>query len=148
MTTSLSQIRHHQRIVITGDRASEIFRHCQRVLDFHKKAYDFILPDAERISEGPIVFIIPRDSFQEFEPHIALIDHISEGTIDSYEALADSLPKSGTIVYNETDKAVNDICSKERTDVHKVSYKNDPEEAAKGLLKRIGINETRYDQAQ
>ncbi len=147
MSISLDQIQHHQRILLTGKRAQEIFSHCQRVLDFHKKAYDYVLPEAQRISEGPIVFIISDDANQALEPHIALIDLIPDQEKDKFELLVDSLPKSGTVVYNEGDKVVNEICSKERKDVHRVAYKNDTQEAAKGLLKRIGINEARFNQA-
>ncbi len=147
MSISLDQIQHHQRILLTGNRAEEIFSHCQRVLDFHNKAYDHVLPGDQHISEGPIVFIISDDAYEALEPHIALIDHIADGEKEKYESLVDSLPKSGTVVYNEGDKVVNELCSKERTDVHRVAYKNDTLEAAKGLLKRIGINEAGFNQA-
>lgn len=148
MSINLNQIQHHQRILITGKRGSEIFTHCKKVMDFYKRDYDVISDGSESVSEGPVVFIVSDQNLTEFEPHIALLDQVAPEEKAELEQLADSIPKSGTIVYNESDKLAFGIGSKERTDVHRESYKNDTTAAAKSLLKRIGINEARFDQAQ
>ena len=146
MNTSLEKIAHHQRILITGLRASEILDYCKKVLDYHGKSYD-LWNEEDDLSDGPIVLITASDDFMAYEPHIVLIDDVPDNQLETYQELANGIPKSGTIVYNMSDKTVKEIGSKERTDVHQVPFDGELGSAVRGLLQRIGIAGERFNQA-
>jgi hypothetical protein len=96
------------------------------------------------ISTGPIVFIEADANGSEYDPHIALIDHVTPDQKTTFTQLADGMPKSGTLVFNEKDKLSNEICSVQRTDVHLETYADDVQQAAMALLKRVGISEESF----
>ena len=145
MTTPLDQILHHQRILVTGNRSSEIIDACCKVLDHYHRHYDLVSSKKTRIGVGPIAIIEASDDLIAYDPHIALIDEVSDSNKSMYETLASCMPKSGTLVYNELNKTAKEICSEERKDVHLEAYASgDVQDAAMALLKRVGISEESF----
>ncbi|MEZ0486125.1 UDP-N-acetylmuramate--L-alanine ligase [Fibrella aquatica] len=73
-----------------------------------------------------------RPKFLHYQPHMALIsglawDHVNiyptyEEYVDQFELLADQMPKSGVLLFDETDNMLDVIGEKERHDVQKVPY--------------------------
>ena len=147
MSAIISQIQHHQRILITGERAYEILSTCRQVLDARDKPYDLLTDREHSINSAPMVFIV-SSSFSEYDPHIVLIDAVSDKDLDKFIQMAKALPKSGTLVYNSADTNALKIGEKELVDVHKEEYKgSDISSAAKQLLRRFGISEEMFDNA-
>jgi len=140
-------IQNHQRILITGSRAQEILESCRKVLDSQSKPYDFLTDQEQSIGSGPIVFIV-SENYADYDPHIILIDMVNMDHRNEFEALANDLPKSGTLVYNGSDEIAKEIGSKERDNVHREEYHGDDvTSAAKKLVRRIGISEEIFDKA-
>lgn len=146
MSELLTQIENHQRVLITGPRKSQILEACKTVLNFYAKPYSWIDEEGTlQGSEESLVFIVAGGEADDYLPHIALIDSIKEKEQDSYLRLANSIPKSGTLVYNLDDEIAEAICAVERPDVHQETYSGNEIEAAKGLLRRLGVTEDRFD---
>lgn len=148
MSTTLDQILHHQRILVTGNRSSEIIDACCKVLDHYDRHYDLLTKNKISINDGPIVFIEATDDLVNYDPHIALIDDVVAANKNVYEALANGMPKSGTLVYNEQDMMSKEICTSERKDVHLEPYSSsNVKDVAMTLLKRVGISEESFKSA-
>jgi hypothetical protein len=149
MSKLQDKIRHHQRILITGERAKDILSVCTHVLDHYQKPYDVISADQDRIERGPIVFITANDDFNAYHPHIALVDQITNLTKEAFEKLANEIPKAGTLVYNATNPLAKAICSTPRADVYREEYnESSVNAAASALLRRIGISEKHFADAR
>ncbi|WP_234736297.1 UDP-N-acetylmuramate--L-alanine ligase [Tellurirhabdus bombi] len=145
------QSKHKQRVVIAGSHGkTTITSILLHVLNYHKRNFDYLVgaqiegfdtmvkltADAPLlIAEGDEYGASPLDTrpkFLFFQPHIALIsgiawDHVNiYPTYDSYvhqfELLADSLPKAGAIVFDDTDDMLDVIALKEREDVTRQPY--------------------------
>jgi len=145
MSNEIRQIQHHQRILITGSRANSILSLCRKVLDAQNKPYDILTDQEQSIDKGPIVFIV-SDTFGNFDPHIVLIDHVDAGHEREFRAMAEGLPKSGTLVYNGTDHLAKEIGNLDLKDVHKEEYHSDDvTSAARRLVNRIGISDKIFD---
>ena len=77
-----------------------------------------------------------RPKFLHYQPHMALIsglawDHVNiyptyEAYVDQFELLADQMPKSGVLLFDETDNILDVIGQKECPDVQKVPYEAHP----------------------
>lgn len=147
MTEEINQIQHHQRILITGARAYEILACCRKVLDAQTKPYDLLTDQEQSINSGPIVFIVSA-SFENYDPHIVLVDAVTDEHKHQFDGLVDGLPKSGTLVYNTSDAIAKEIGERELVDVHKEEYSGeDVASAARALIRRIGISEEIFNTA-
>jgi len=91
------------------------------------------------VIEGDEYFTSPIDptpKFIHYQPHIALIsgiawDHFNvfptwESYVKQFELLADSLPKAGAIIFDETDDMLDVIGQKGRPDVTSTPYNVHP----------------------
>ena len=146
MLPNSNQLQHHQRILITGERAYEILSTCRQVLDTQNKPYDLFTDQGQSINFAPMVFII-SSTFTDYDPHILLIDAVSNDDFDDFDKLAERLPKSGTLVYNSADSNALKISEKELLDVRKEEYKDGHIiAAAKTLVCRIGITEEMFNE--
>lgn len=84
--------------------------------------------------------LVPK--FKLYHPHIALIsgiawDHFNiyptwEGYVQQFENLADDLPKSGVLIYDETDENLKVIGQKERDGIRAVAYHAHPHKVENG----------------
>jgi UDP-N-acetylmuramate: L-alanyl-gamma-D-glutamyl-meso-diaminopimelate ligase len=84
--------------------------------------------------------LVPK--FLHYHPHVALIsgiawDHFNvfptwEGYVKQFEKLADSLSKSGILIFDETDDMLDVIGKNERTDVRPVPYAAHPHKIVNG----------------
>ena len=147
MSPILNQIQNHQRILITGERAYEILSTCRQVLDAQKKPYDLLTDREQSIKSAPMVFIV-SSTFTDYDPHIVLIDAVSNEDLDKFNQLVEGLPKSGTLVYNSNDSNTLKIGKKELVDVHKEEYEGDDiNSAARTLVRRIGISEEMFNKS-
>jgi UDP-N-acetylmuramate: L-alanyl-gamma-D-glutamyl-meso-diaminopimelate ligase len=155
-----SQSLDKQRIVIAGSHGkttiTSIIMHALKSVG---KDFDYMVgariegfETMAKLSNSPVIIIegdeylsspinrIPK--FLHYHPHIVLIsgiawDHINVfPEFDEYEKqfelLADSVPKSGTIFYDDTDDLVSIIGAKERKDVKQKPYEAHPYKVVEG----------------
>lgn len=149
------QSRDKQRVVIAGSHGkTTITAMILHVLNFCNRRFNYLVGagiqgfdtmvrlDDEApmiVVEGDEYFTSPLDptpKFLHYQPHLALVsgiawDHYNvfptfESYVKQFELLVDSLPKSGGIVFDETDNMLDVICQKDRVDVTKMPYEAHP----------------------
>ena len=101
--------------------------------DHSANAAPVIIIEGDEYASSPLD---RRPKFLHYQPHMALIsglawDHVNiYPTYDSYvaqfELLADQLPKSGVLLFDETDNMLDVVGQKERHDIQKVPYDAHP----------------------
>jgi UDP-N-acetylmuramate: L-alanyl-gamma-D-glutamyl-meso-diaminopimelate ligase len=144
-----------QRVVIAGSHGkTTITSMILHVLNFNKRVFNYLVgaqiegfenmvklsDDAPVIViEGDEYFTSPLDKtpkFMHYQPHMVLIsgiawDHFNvfptwESYVKQFELLADSIPKAGAIVFDQTDDMLDVIGQKERPDVVSIPYEAHP----------------------
>lgn len=193
-----------QRIVIAGSHGkTTITGIVVHVLNYFKRSFDYVIgarikgiENNVRLSNAPIIIIEGDEylcsaldrtpKFLRYQHHIGVIsgvawDHANvfpteEEYLKQFDLFADQTPKSGILIFCESDTMVGIVGNKQRTDVVSVGYKahshlaengkeyliNGKERvpiqifgthnlqnisAAKELLKRIGISNEQFYQA-
>jgi UDP-N-acetylmuramate: L-alanyl-gamma-D-glutamyl-meso-diaminopimelate ligase len=193
-----------QRVVIAGSHGkTTITAIVVHVLRHFKRSFDYVIgarikgiENTVKLSDAPVIIIEgdeylcsaldPTPKFLRYQHHIGLIsgvawDHANvfsteEEYLKQFDIFADQTPKSGVLIFCETDTMVGIVGNKQRPDVINVGYKahshvleNGKEfltvgkeripiqifgahnlqniSAAKELLKRIGISNEQFYQA-
>ena len=164
------QSLNKQRVVIAGSHGkTSITSIILHVLKFYNRKFDYLVGAqiegfdimVELNDDSPVI-IIEGDEYPEskihlkskflfYHPHICLFsgiawDHFNifptfESYVQTFEELADGLPKAGSIIYDETDDILKVIGEKERADVAKYPYKAHPYKVENGkciLLTKAG----------
>jgi len=155
------QSQHKQRVVIAGSHGkTTITSMILHVLNYNNRIFNYLVgaqiegfDNMVKLSESAPLIIIegdeyftspldPTPKFMHYQPHIALIsgiawDHYNvfptwESYVKQFELLADSLPKAGAIIFDETDDMLDVIGRKERPDVVSTSYNAHPYKVADG----------------
>ena len=160
------QSKDKQRIVVAGSHGKttitsmilHVLRYNQRKCNYLVGAQLEGFDNMVRLDEDSPMIVVegdeyltspldPTPKFLHYHPHIALIsgiawDHFNvfptwEAYVKQFELLADSLPKAGVIVFDETDDMLDVIGQKERPDVTKIPYEAHPYKVVNGqtLLK-------------
>ncbi|MBO0950304.1 UDP-N-acetylmuramate--L-alanine ligase [Fibrella forsythiae] len=101
--------------------------------DTSAEAAPVIIIEGDEYASSPID---RRPKFLHYQPHMALIsglawDHVNiyptyEEYVHQFELLADQMPKSGVLIFDESDNMLDVIGAKERHDVQKVPYEAHP----------------------
>ncbi|MFN4145902.1 MAG: UDP-N-acetylmuramate--L-alanine ligase [Runella sp.] len=155
------QSLHKQRVVIAGSHGkTTITSMILHALRYHNRRFDYLVgaqiegfDTMVKLSDDAPLIIVegdeypasptdPSPKFLHYHPHIALIsgiawDHYNvfptwEGYVAQFEKLADSLPKSGTLIFDETDDMLDVIGKNERPDVRPVPYDAHPHKVVNG----------------
>lgn len=150
-----------QRVVIAGSHGkTTITSMILHVLKFNSRIFNYLVgaqlegfDNMVKLSdEAPLIVIEgdeyytspldPTPKFMHYHPHIALIsgiawDHFNvfptwEMYVKQFESLADSLPKAGAIIFDETDDMLDVIGQKERPDVISTPYNVHPNKIVDG----------------
>ncbi|HLZ15947.1 MAG TPA: hypothetical protein VKQ08_02860 [Cyclobacteriaceae bacterium] len=178
-STVYSQSIDKQRIVVVGQSSSRIVEMILFVLNHYKRKFDFSTPNAENLS-GAIILIVEPDhrsnNHLQYNHHILIISQLSANDKVATSQLAGITPKSGTIIYDETDAVAREIGKAERADVtsnpftrahHEIqngkvvlissTHEKFPTQlsttdlknisAAKELLKKIGVSSSQFYRA-
>ena len=145
------QSQNKQRVVIAGSHGkTTITSMVLHVLKYNKRNFNYLVgaqiegfDNMVKLSENAPLIVIegdeyftspidPTPKFIHYQPHIALIsgiawDHFNvfptwESYVKQFELLADSLPKAGAIIFDETDDMLDVIGQKERPDVTSTPY--------------------------
>ncbi|SKC15332.1 UDP-N-acetylmuramate--L-alanine ligase [Dyadobacter psychrophilus] len=149
------QSQNKQRVVIAGSHGkTTITSMILHVLNYNKRVFNYLVgaqiegfDNMVKLSEEAPLIVIegdeyftspldPTPKFMHYQPHIALIsgiawDHFNvfptwESYVKQFELLADSLPKAGGIIFDETDDMLDVIGQKERPDVVSKPYHAHP----------------------
>ena len=149
------QSEDKQRVVIAGSHGkTTITSMVLHVLNFNKRIFNYLVgaqiegfENMVKLSdEAPVIviegdeyFTSPLDKtpkFMHYQPHVALIsgiawDHFNvfptwESYVKQFELLADSIPKAGAIIFDQTDDMLDVIGQKERADVVSIPYQAHP----------------------
>ncbi|WP_221394714.1 UDP-N-acetylmuramate--L-alanine ligase [Dyadobacter sp. NIV53] len=155
------QSENKQRVVIAGSHGkTTITSMILHALKFNNRIFNYLVgaqiegfDNMVKLSnEAPLIviegdeyFTSPIDltpKFMHYQPHIALIsgiawDHFNvfptwELYVKQFESLADSLPKAGAIIFDETDDMLDVIGQKERPDVISTPYNVHPNKIVDG----------------
>ncbi len=155
------QSLHKQRVVIAGSHGkTTITSMILHVLRFNNRVFDYLVgaqlegfDTMVKLTDNAPVIVIegdeypasptdPNPKFLHYHPHIALIsgiawDHYNvfptwEVYVEQFEKLADSLPKSGVLIFDETDDMLDVIGKNERLDVRPVPYEAHPHKINNG----------------
>jgi len=156
-----------QRIVVVGSHGRNVVASMIiHVLSFYKKPADYVVSSLSgkdfnvKLDNAPVIVIDGSESpsttlyhtpqFIKYKQHIGILTEIAwnpattnlneNDFIRQYDLFADTSPKGGMLIYNESDKIASVICNKERTDVLDIPYKGHPcvTEGGKDFL--IGTN--------
>ncbi len=193
-----------QRIIIAGSHGkTTITGMVVHVLNYFNRKFDYVIgarikgiDNPVKLSGAPIIVIEgdeylcstldPTPKFLRYQHHIGLIsgvawDHANvfpteEEYLKQFDKFADQTPKSGILIFCETDPMVSVVGNKQREDVISVGYKAHPHaiengqeyltngkeripikifgnhnlqniSGAKELLKRIGISNEQFYKA-
>lgn len=150
-----------QRVVIAGSHGkttiTSMILHALRV---NNRQFDYLVgaqlegfDTMVKLSDNAPLIVVEGDEypasptdlspkFLHYHPHVALIsgiawDHFNvfptwESYVKQFEKLADSLPKSGILIFDETDDMLDVIGKNERTDVRPVPYEVHPHKIVNG----------------
>lgn len=149
------QSKQKQRVVIAGSHGkTTITSMILHVMKYHHRKFDYLVGApvdgfetmVSLTDDAPVIIIEGdehasspidrRPTFLHYHPHMALIsglawDHVDtyptyEQYVDQFELLADQMPKSGVLIFDETDNMLDVIGAKERPDVQKEPYEAHP----------------------
>jgi len=115
------------------------------VLNYFKRKFDYSTPSQEKISQAAVIIIEPpkgSDNYLEYNHHILIISQLSADDKPIISLLANATPKSGTIIYDDTNPFAREIAKVERADVFLNPYATAKQEIAGGKVTLIsGSNE-------
>ena len=148
------QSENKQRIVVGGSHGKStivsmiihVLNHLGREFDFALGAHVPGFDNTVQLTDAPVIVIEgdeylsspldPTPKFLNYQHHVGLISGISWDHINvfpseneyvrQFDAFADTTPKGGSLIYCEEDGMAAMIGSKEREDVHTLSYKTHP----------------------
>jgi UDP-N-acetylmuramate: L-alanyl-gamma-D-glutamyl-meso-diaminopimelate ligase len=155
------QSKQKQRVVIAGSHGkttiTSIILHALRV---NQRQFDYLVgaqlegfDTMVKLSDDAPVIIVEGDEypaspadlapkFMHYQAHIALIsgiawDHVNiyptwEGYVSQFEKLVNSLPKSGVVIFDETDDMLDAIGQQERPGVKRRPYQAHPHKIVNG----------------
>jgi UDP-N-acetylmuramate: L-alanyl-gamma-D-glutamyl-meso-diaminopimelate ligase len=164
------QSQQKQRVVIAGSHGkTSITAMILHVLKHHNRQFDYLVgaqldgfetmvkltDDAPVIiiegDEYPASALDLRPKFLHYQAHIALIsgiawDHVNiyptyESYVDQFELLAETMPKAGILLFDESDDMLDVLGRKERPDVTALPYDAHPSRTQNGqtvLLTKTG----------
>lgn len=143
-----------QRIIIAGSHGkTTITGIVVHVLNYYNRSFDYVIgarikgvENPVKLSDAPIIIIEGDEylcsaidltpKFLRYQHHIGLIsgvawDHANvfpteEEYLTQFDKLADQTPKSGILIYCDTDPMVSMMGNKQREDVISVGYKAHP----------------------
>jgi UDP-N-acetylmuramate: L-alanyl-gamma-D-glutamyl-meso-diaminopimelate ligase len=142
-STVYSQSIDKQRIVVVGQSSSRITEIILFVLNHAKRKFDYSASGKEKFSEAPMIIIEPEkgsNTFSEYNHHILVISELSQEQKPVVSRLANATPKSGTIIYDDTNPAAREIAKVERADVFLNPYATAKYEVSSGKLTLISGN--------
>ncbi len=146
-STIYSQSVDKQRIVVVGQSSSRIAEMILFVLNHFKRKFDYSTPTREKISEAAIIIIEPEKGSNnrlEYNHHILIISQLSAEEQTATSKLANATPKSGTIIYDDTNPFAREIAKVERADVFLNPYASSKHEISNGKVTLIGSTNEKF----
>jgi UDP-N-acetylmuramate: L-alanyl-gamma-D-glutamyl-meso-diaminopimelate ligase len=128
------QSTDQQRILIAGPESARLTKFVRSILDMHHRNYDHVADSKLSKMKNAPVILIESTTYKDIIAfkHHALVLTPNGTESNQLNGLLDSTPKSGIIIYPETDASLKSLAKKERADVQTVSYKTIPHEVKDG----------------
>lgn len=164
--------KNKQRIVIAGSHGkTSITSMILHVLKKLNRKFDYLVGARiegfelmAQLSDAPVIIIEGdeylaspidrRAKFLLYQPHIALVsgiawDHINvyptfESYTDSFKALIESLPKAGSLIFDETDTILKKLAPLAQEDVAKIPYESHDANIKEGKTILKGVDGNQY----
>jgi len=115
------------------------------VLNYFKRKFDYVTPTKEKISTAAVIVIEPAkgaNDYSAYNHHILIISQLSAEDKPIISKLANATPKSGTIIYDDTNPLAREIGKVERADIFLNPYASAKHEVSDGKVTLIsGGNE-------
>lgn len=147
-STVYSQSIDKQRIVVVGQSSTRITEMILFVLTHFKRKFDFSTPTKEKISEAAIIIIVEPErgsnNYSEYNHHILIISQLSTEEKPVISKLANATPKSGTIIYDDTNPLAREIAKVERADVFLNPYATAKHEISDGKITLISSGNEKF----
>ena len=155
------QSLHKQRVVIAGSHGkTSITSMILHALRFNNRKFDYLVgaqvegfDTMVKLSDDAPLIVVEGDEYPAsptnlvpkfllYHPHVALVsgiawDHVNiyptyESYVEQFEKLANSLPKAGILIFDESDDMLDVIGKNERPDVRPVPYDAHPNKVVNG----------------
>lgn len=146
-STVYSQSIDKQRIVVVGQSSSRITAMIIHVLTYLKRHFDFSTPSRERISDAAVIVIEPSkgsNNYSDYNHHILIISELLADDKPVISKLANATPKSGIIIYDDTNPFAREIAKVERADVFLNPYATAKQEIVGGKVTLISGNNEKF----
>lgn len=146
-STIYSQNVDKQRILVLGKNRQRIVQLILSVLKFNNRKCSYSTPSAEVNDDSPFIIIEPsnQNNLLDYHHHILIFSGLSKDEETLYSALADSTPKSGAIIYDESDSTSSGIAKIQRADVAASPYTALKHEMQNGLAVLITSTKEKYE---
>lgn len=118
-----------QRIVVTGQGSVVIGTMIRHVLAHHKRKFDYAANgQISALSDAPVLIIEAPVSPEllDYKHHLGVLDRIEHANTEELhwlERFANATPKSGILIYADSDPKIKAIATKERADVQPIPFK-------------------------
>lgn len=142
-----SQSADKQRIIIVGAHRSRIAQLILFVLDRNNRKCDFSTSAKEQIADASVIVFEPVStsaSLLEYHHHILIISTLASTDKAFISTLANATPKSGIILYDESDALSKEIGKAERADVSGIAYATPKHEMSNGKVTLISSTGERF----
>ena len=117
------------------------------VLNHFKRKFDYSTPSKEKFSPAAVIIIEPEkgsNNHLEYNHHILIISQLNADDKPLISKLASATPKSGTIIYDDTNAFAREIAKVERADVFLNPYATAKHELADGKITLISSGNEKF----
>lgn len=127
-----------QRIVITGQGNAVIGAVVRHVLTQHKRKFDYVgNGQAGLLTDAPVLIIEAPVSPEllDYKHHLGVLSRVEQANSEELhwlERFANATPKSGILIYADSDSKIKAIATKERADVLTIPFKTYAHEIQQG----------------
>lgn len=136
-----------QRVVVLGKQKSRITQLILFVLSRYQRKFDYSTPSEEKKTDSSVQIFEPAGldvNVLEYHHHILIISQLQAEEKTIVATLAKATPKSGTIIYDDSDTLAKEIGKPERVDVFSNPYSAPKHEMDKGKAVLISSTSERF----
>jgi UDP-N-acetylmuramate: L-alanyl-gamma-D-glutamyl-meso-diaminopimelate ligase len=137
-----------QRIVVSGSGNTILTKLIVEVLKLNNRKFNLIVDgEVATQSDSPVTIITDNrsSSLIDYKHHIAILTgNSSNESTNAIQLLADATPKSGIILYPESNSTLKGIGSKERADIQSIPYKTIGNEITNGQITLVSSTKEKF----
>ena len=121
--------KHKTRVVITGNEGrKEVLARVLHTMQFYNQplSYYFESPingKQAHFIDSEFVLLEGNTDSATLHPTVALITDITEENKEVYDQFISGITKGGILIYNEEDKALNELVTSDKAHIRKIEYR-------------------------